>query len=193
VYRQLCQYAVGKGGTVLEYRERRGARDGGTLFMDEIGEIPLHLQSKLLRVLQNSEIQRVGSHALRKVDVRVIAATNKDLRELATKSCFARISFSVSRCWRSNFPRRRNAKKICLCSKNSFWISSLRNWEGASRASPVEPSRCCHGISGPAITPRNAQGRAASARRSEPLRVSTVLAPAQQTGGFGGLCDHSRW
>jgi DNA-binding NtrC family response regulator len=64
------------------------AADGGTLFMDEIGEIPLHLQSKLLRVLQNNEIQRVGSHALRKVEVRVIAATNRDLRELANKKLF---------------------------------------------------------------------------------------------------------
>jgi DNA-binding NtrC family response regulator len=64
------------------------AADGGTLFMDEIGEIPLHLQSKLLRVLQNNEVQRVGSHALRKVDVRVVAATNRDLREMATKKLF---------------------------------------------------------------------------------------------------------
>jgi DNA-binding NtrC family response regulator len=64
------------------------AADGGTLFMDEIGEIPLHLQSKLLRVLQNNEIQRVGSHALRKVEVRVIAATNRDLREMANKKLF---------------------------------------------------------------------------------------------------------
>jgi two-component system response regulator HydG len=64
------------------------AADGGTLFMDEIGEIPLHLQSKLLRVLQNNEIQRVGSHALRKIDVRVIAATNRDLREMAGKKLF---------------------------------------------------------------------------------------------------------
>jgi DNA-binding NtrC family response regulator len=64
------------------------AANGGTLFMDEIGEIPLHLQSKLLRVLQNNEIQRVGSHALRKIDVRVIAATNRDLREMAGKKLF---------------------------------------------------------------------------------------------------------
>ena len=64
------------------------AANGGTLFMDEIGEIPLHLQSKLLRVLQNNEIQRVGSHTVRKVDVRVIAATNRDLREMSNKKLF---------------------------------------------------------------------------------------------------------
>jgi DNA-binding NtrC family response regulator len=61
---------------------------GGTVFLDEIGDMPLATQSKLLRVVQNQELQRVGSPEVRKVDVRVIAATNHDLRALVGQNLF---------------------------------------------------------------------------------------------------------
>lgn len=60
----------------------------GTLFLDEISELPLAAQAKLLRVLQNHEIQRVGSPVLRPVEVRVIAATNRNLRSMVGESTF---------------------------------------------------------------------------------------------------------
>jgi transcriptional regulator with GAF, ATPase, and Fis domain len=54
--------------------------DGGTLFLDEIGNIPLTLQAKLLRVIETGEFERVGSSRTRKVNVRILSATNADLR-----------------------------------------------------------------------------------------------------------------
>jgi transcriptional regulator with GAF, ATPase, and Fis domain len=52
---------------------------GGTVFLDEISDMPLSTQSKLLRVVQNQELQRVGSSEVRKVDVHIIAATNREM------------------------------------------------------------------------------------------------------------------
>lgn len=68
-------------GAIKDRAGRFEAADGGTLFLDEVGEIPLDLQAKLLRVLQEGEYERIGAEQTRKVDVRVLAATNRDLLE----------------------------------------------------------------------------------------------------------------
>ena len=68
-------------GAVKDYKGIFEQAQGGTVFLDEIGEMPMHLQAKLLRVLQERKITRLGSETAVSVDVRVVAATNKDLRQ----------------------------------------------------------------------------------------------------------------
>ncbi|MBL0218767.1 MAG: sigma 54-interacting transcriptional regulator [Myxococcales bacterium] len=75
-------------GAIKDKPGRFELADGGTLFLDEIGEIPLAMQAKLLRVLQEQEVERVGDTTTRKVDVRIIAATNRDLRIEAEEGRF---------------------------------------------------------------------------------------------------------
>ena len=80
-----------KGAFTGAHRDRVGRfqlADSGTIFLDEIGEIPIELQGKLLRVLQESEFERVGDDITKFVDVRVIAATNRDLERLLMSGNF---------------------------------------------------------------------------------------------------------
>jgi PAS domain S-box-containing protein len=75
-------------GATKKREGRFGLADGGTIFLDEVGELPLDLQAKLLRVLQEGEFEPVGSSRTRKVNVRIIAATNRDLQRSVTAGTF---------------------------------------------------------------------------------------------------------
>jgi transcriptional regulator with GAF, ATPase, and Fis domain len=86
---ELFGHARGAFTGALQSRAGRiQAAQGGTLFLDEIGELPLSMQAKLLRFLQNGEVQRLGSEEIEKVNARVIAATNAPLLDLIQKKQF---------------------------------------------------------------------------------------------------------
>ncbi len=75
-------------GAVMDKMGKFEAADGGTIFLDEIGDMPLSLQAKILRVIEEKEFERLGEVKSRKVDVRVIAATNRPLKELVEQGKF---------------------------------------------------------------------------------------------------------
>jgi transcriptional regulator with GAF, ATPase, and Fis domain len=81
-------------------RDREGVfeyADKGTVFLDEIGDMPLPMQPKLLRVLETGEIVRLGSNDVRKVDLRLVSATNRDLRQMTSAGTFREDLYSTCR------------------------------------------------------------------------------------------------
>ncbi|RUM60147.1 MAG: sigma-54-dependent Fis family transcriptional regulator, partial [Persephonella sp.] len=80
-----------KGAFTGAFKDKPGKvelADGGTLFLDEIGDMPLYLQSKLLHLIQEKEFERIGDIKTRKANIRIISATNKNLKELVKKGLF---------------------------------------------------------------------------------------------------------
>jgi DNA-binding NtrC family response regulator len=94
--------------------------NGGTLFLDEIGDMPLATQAKLLRALQHQEIQRVGSLAARRVDVRVIAATHRDLRAAVAEKQFREDLYYRLAMVEVHVPRLTDRKEDLLLLQRSF-------------------------------------------------------------------------
>lgn len=102
-----------KGSFTGASSERKGyfeLADGGTIFLDEIGELPIATQVKFLRILENGEFLRVGSSVARKVDVRVIAATNKDLEQEVRNGHFRQDLFYRLRSVNIRIPALRNRR-----------------------------------------------------------------------------------
>jgi len=101
--------------------------DGGTLFLDEVGEIPLSLQGKLLRVLQEQQFERVGESATRLVNVRIIAATNRDLKDLVLKGEFREdLYFRLNVFPLESVPLRQRLSDIPLLAQHFLQRASTR-------------------------------------------------------------------
>ena len=93
--------------------------EGGTIFLDEIGEVPLDLQSKLLRVLQEKRYERVGEDRTRQADVRIIAATNRDLKTPGGRGTFSRRPLLPAQCVSIQvLPLRERMEDIPLLAKH---------------------------------------------------------------------------
>jgi two-component system response regulator HydG len=123
-----------RGAFTGAMQSRRGLfveADEGTLFLDEIGDLPLPLQGKLLRVLQSGEVRPVGSEQSRRVDVRCVAATHKDLGELVQKSLFREDLFFRLDVLRVPVPALRERTDDIPMLVDHFLRKSLR---GASRS-----------------------------------------------------------
>jgi transcriptional regulator with GAF, ATPase, and Fis domain len=114
--------------------------DGGTLFLDEIGELDLSLQPKLLRVLENREIRRVGGERPLPVDVRVVAATNRDLRQMVNEGTFREDLFYRLSVVQVELPPLRDRSEDIPALVQAFADeAAARRWPGERRSLHIEP------------------------------------------------------
>jgi transcriptional regulator with GAF, ATPase, and Fis domain/Tfp pilus assembly protein PilF len=113
--------------------------DGGTLFLDEVGEMSPAMQGKLLRVLQEGEIRRVGAERTRKVDVRIVAATNQDLARMVEEGKFRRdLFFRLNVAGISLPPLRERREDIPLMVEH--FLAKLAARDGRPAPKPIDPA-----------------------------------------------------
>jgi PAS domain S-box-containing protein len=160
--------------------------DGGTLFLDEVGELPLELQGKLLRVLQEGEFEPVGSSRTRKVDVRVVAATNRDLRQAVTDGKFREdLYYRLSVFPLTLPPLRERGKDVALLAESFARQFAARTGQ---RLAPIGPDAVArlreYAWPGNVRELQNVIERAVITAREGRLNLDRAL-PVTVTGGTG--------
>jgi two-component system NtrC family response regulator len=124
-------------GAVKQTKGKVETADGGTLFLDEIGDMPLSLQAKLLRFLQERAFERVGGRELIQVDVRIIAATNRDLKEaIAQKSFREDLFYRIAEVSVAIPPLRDRGSDAVLIANHLLQQACRRNGKALLKLSP---------------------------------------------------------
>ncbi|HEX8705745.1 MAG TPA: sigma 54-interacting transcriptional regulator, partial [Myxococcaceae bacterium] len=175
-----------KGAFTGAEARSRGAfeeADGGTLFLDEVGELPLELQAKLLRVLENGEVKRVGSSRPFQVEVRVVAATNRDLLKEARQGRFRMdLYYRLSVVPLRLPPLRERPKDVRLLAEHFLRLYTPR--EQTVKFTPAALSRLQqHAWPGNVRELRNVVCRALLMRQSQKLEADLItfeMEPVQE-------------
>ncbi len=145
--------------------------DGGTLFLDELGELPLTMQAKLLRVLESGEVRRLGSVTSKRIDVRVVAATNRDLLALVHANEFRADLFYRLNGFALTLPplRDRPADILALAVRTA----------GTALSADVERALLGHDWPGNVRELRTTIGRALALARGGPIAPEHLMLPAR--------------
>jgi transcriptional regulator with GAF, ATPase, and Fis domain len=165
-------------GAVSQRRGRFEQADGGTLFLDEIGDMPAAMQAKLLRVLQDGEITRVGGTGEIKVDVRLISATNQDLDALLREGRFRQdLYYRISTVAARVPPLRERAGDVPALAEHFVEAASRRNhWKPRRLAPGALDLLAQQAWKGNVRELRNAVERTLILSESDPLEAADIRA-----------------
>jgi two-component system, NtrC family, response regulator HydG len=169
------------------------AATAGTLLLDEIGEIPLTVQVKLLRVLQDREVRAVGSSRSRKVDVRIVAATNRDLGDMVAARAFRKDLYYRLKVVSIEVPSLRQRREDILPLAHAFVRRGCDTYHAAHARSQPARSTGCSPTLGPANVREleHAMERAVVLAEGKPRIEEGDLPPEVLTGGEVPLADES--
>ncbi len=134
-------------GAIAQRIGRFEVADGGTIFLDEIGEIPLELQTKLLRVLQEREFERLGSSRTIRTDARLIAATNRDLEAMVGEQKFRSDLFFRLNVFPVHVPPLRRTRGGYPASRAALHAAILQTYEKGDRNHSISGNGCAVPIS----------------------------------------------